>query len=99
MLLADSVRAPDLGVPEQPSDAASSGYAKASGVRERLLYRLGAWLAGVRRAMESLARSMLARSRATPSDGLPIRRRGRSFAPRSKGGMAPMCGRHRANVR
>ena len=30
---------------------------------------------------------------------LPIRRRGRSFAPRSKGGMAPMCGRHRANVR
>ena len=71
VLLADSVRAPDLGVPEQPSDAASSGYAKASGVRERLLYRLGAWLAGVRRAMESLARSMLARSRATPSDDPP----------------------------
>ena len=71
VLLADSVRAPDLGVPEQPSDAASSGYAKASGVRERLLYRLGAWLAGVRRAMESLARSMLARSRATSSDGPP----------------------------
>ena len=71
VLLADSVRAPDLGVPEQPSDAASSGYAKASGVRERLLYRLGAWLAGVRRAMGSLARSVLARSRATSSDGPP----------------------------
>ena len=71
VLLADSVRAPDLGVPEQPSDAASSGYAKASGVRERLLYRLGAWLVGVRRAMGSLARSMLARSRATSSDVPP----------------------------
>ena len=98
VLLADSVRAPDLGIPEQPSDAASSGYAKASGARERLLYRLGAWLAGVRRAMASLARSMLARSPPPRATTLPIRRRGRSFAPRSTGGMAPMCGRHRANV-
>ena len=54
-----------VGVPEQPSDAAASVYAKASGVRERFLYRLGAWLAGVRRAI-GVARTIHAGAVSSP---------------------------------
>ena len=66
VLIADSVRAPDVAIPERPSDAATSEYSHASGIRERLLYRFGAWLVGVRRAVGSSARAMLASWRGTP---------------------------------
>ena len=52
VLIADSVRAPDVAVPERPVDPASSDYSQASGIRERLLYRVGAWLVSLRRAVE-----------------------------------------------
>ena len=77
VLLADSVRAPDVAVPERPSDSAASDYSQASGVRERLLYRVGAWLVSVRRAAGSAARAMLASWRGTakssdePRDSAP----------------------------
>jgi two-component system, OmpR family, sensor histidine kinase ChvG len=50
-LLADSVRIPDPTVIERPAEAASaSEYERAKGPRERLLYRVGAWIAGLRSA-------------------------------------------------
>ncbi|MET0213696.1 MAG: HAMP domain-containing protein, partial [Vicinamibacterales bacterium] len=65
LLLADSVRAPDLAIPERPLDPAASDYSQASGIRERLLYRVGAWLVSVRRAAGSAARTMLSSVRGT----------------------------------
>lgn len=65
LLLADSVRAPDLAIPERPLDPAASDYAQASGIRERLLYRVGAWLVSVRRAAGSAARTILSSVRGT----------------------------------
>jgi len=65
-LLADSVRAPDLATPERPLDQAASDYSQASGIRERLLYRVGAWLVNVRRAAGSAAHTMLSSVRGTP---------------------------------
>jgi two-component system sensor histidine kinase ChvG len=50
-LLADSARIPDLSVVERPSESmGASEYERASGPRERFLYRVGAWIAGLRRA-------------------------------------------------
>lgn len=49
-LLADSARIPDPSVVERPAEAASSEYERASGPRERFLYRVGAWIAGLRSA-------------------------------------------------
>jgi two-component system sensor histidine kinase ChvG len=49
-LLADSVRLSDASAIERPTEAASSEYERARGPRERLLYRIGAWIAGLRSA-------------------------------------------------
>src|SRR5262245_47686548 len=65
VLLADSVRAPDLAVPERPSDPASSDYSQAKSTRERLLYRVGAGLASIRRAAGAVARGILGSFRGT----------------------------------
>ncbi len=50
-LLADSARIPDPSVVERPPESmGASEYERASGPRERFLYRVGAWIAGLRRA-------------------------------------------------
>lgn len=50
-LLADSVRIPDSTVVERATEAASvAEYERATGPRERFLYRVGAFIAGLRRA-------------------------------------------------
>jgi two-component system, OmpR family, sensor histidine kinase ChvG len=66
-LLADSVRAPDFAVPDRLADPAASDYDGARGIRERLLYRVGAWLAGMRRALGSVSRVVLSPSRGSSS--------------------------------
>jgi two-component system, OmpR family, sensor histidine kinase ChvG len=57
-LVADSVRTPDA-VPERVSDEAASEYPAASGIRERILYRVGARIVRIRRAFGRIARSLL----------------------------------------
>jgi two-component system, OmpR family, sensor histidine kinase ChvG len=74
VLLADSVRAPDLTASDRPPEDAAGDYASASGIRERVLYRVGAWIVRVRRAFLSFGRAML-----TPSGGS----RSSSGSPRS----------------
>ena len=73
-LLADSVRVSDLTAPERVPDEAAGDYAGASGIRERVLYRMGAWIVRVRRALLSFGRAVLA-----PSGGSP----GSADSPRS----------------
>jgi len=72
VLLADSVRLPDVATPERPLDEGASDYARASGIRERLLYRVGAWIVRARRALGTLGRALLIPSSgrsASPTDG------------------------------
>jgi two-component system sensor histidine kinase ChvG len=57
-LLADSVRAEPAASGRGVNDPASA-YAATAGIRERLLYRLGAWLARARRAAATVSRRML----------------------------------------
>lgn len=65
-LLADSARVLDSGAVEHTGSEGASEYDKAvAGVRQRPLYRLGAWLAGLRRA----ARRLIVSSLQTPADG------------------------------
>ena len=58
-LLADSVRAHEAVAGGSLDDQAGE-YAATAGIRQRLLYRLGAWLARVRRAVGGVGRSVLA---------------------------------------
>jgi two-component system sensor histidine kinase ChvG len=71
-LVADSVHAPDLAIPDRPSDEGASEYSKVIGIRQRLLYRIAVWIVRVRRAAGTLARGVLVPSRNSPSssDGL-----------------------------
>jgi two-component system sensor histidine kinase ChvG len=56
-VVADSVRLPEGQNPERaPSDAASE-YEPTKGIRQRFLYRVGAWIVRVRRAVRSLITS------------------------------------------
>jgi two-component system sensor histidine kinase ChvG len=67
-LLADSARVPDPTVVERASGEGASEYESApAAVRQRPLYRFGAWLAQTRRSI----RSTLLPSRMTPSDAIP----------------------------
>lgn len=66
-LLADSVRVPDLAASDQTPEEAAGGYPSGPGVRERLLYRVGAWIVGVRRAVAAVGAVMRAPSRGSPS--------------------------------
>ena len=67
MLLADSVRAPDPTTSDRVADEGAGDYASASGIRERVLYRVGAWIVRVRRAALALGRALLAPSGGSPS--------------------------------
>ena len=69
ILLADSVRAPDLAAAERALDETAGGYPAASGIRERLLYRMGAWIVRVRRAIGTIGRSVLAPSAGSSGPG------------------------------
>jgi hypothetical protein len=75
VLLADSVRSPDLTASDRAPEEAAVDYASASGIRERVLYRVGAWIVRVRRALLSVGRALL-----TPSGGS----RSSSGSPRSE---------------
>jgi two-component system sensor histidine kinase ChvG len=58
-LVADSARDGGPAVADRAASEASSDYeAAATGVRQRLLYRVGAWLANLRRSVRSLVGSM-----------------------------------------
>ena len=56
-----------LAIPDRPSDEAASEYAKRHGIRERLLYRVGAWIVRVRRAAGRSRAACWSPSRSSPS--------------------------------
>lgn len=58
-LVADSVRIPPAAPPPARDEASAAGADR--GVRDRPLYRVGAWLAGTRHALERAARFLLIR--------------------------------------
>jgi two-component system, OmpR family, sensor histidine kinase ChvG len=62
-LIADSVRLSDAQNVERPPTDAASEYEPTKGIRQRFLYRVGAWIVRVRRAL----RSMITSPRATPT--------------------------------
>ncbi len=66
-LVADSARIAERSGDRPPDEAASQYDVPAKGVRQRPLYRLGAWLARLRRAVTSVSRSLLVPSRLTPA--------------------------------
>ncbi len=63
-LVADSVRLPD-GAVERPSDEPPE-YVPPKGVRQRLTYRLGAWLVRARRRLGELGHELVLSSRRAP---------------------------------
>ncbi len=64
-LVGDSVRSPDPA--ERPAYEGGSQYdVMTKGVRQRPLYRVGAWLAGVRRWARTVSRAVLVPSGTTP---------------------------------
>ncbi|HEY7500163.1 MAG TPA: ATP-binding protein [Vicinamibacterales bacterium] len=65
-LVADSIRAYETP-PERTSDDAAGEYASVPGIRERILYRVGARIVLIRRALGRIARSLLVPSRAGSS--------------------------------
>src|SRR5262245_23101554 len=70
VLLADSARVPDPSAAGRAEGA--SDYETVKGVRQRLLYRVGAWIAGVRRVIRAvLVRSQMSRSAATTTNTGP----------------------------
>ncbi len=92
-LVADSVRLPELAADRQADDGASA-YPASGGIRQRLLYRVGAWIVRVRRALGTVARSVLVPSRvAAPS---PDASRDSSPGPEVR---AALMGRYGADVR
>lgn len=64
-LVADSVRLPD-GPVEGPPEEALAEYAPPKGVRQRLVYRIGAWLVRARRQVGAVAREVVLSSRHAP---------------------------------
>jgi two-component system, OmpR family, sensor histidine kinase ChvG len=72
VLVADSVRLPDTATRERSPDDAASEYARVVGIRERLLYRIGAWIVRARHAVGTLGRALLvpsSRRSASSADG------------------------------
>ena len=67
-LIADSVRSPD-GAGERPSEDAPESPPPKS-VRQRLTYRLGAWLVRVRRRLDDLAHEVVLSSRRAPKSAI-----------------------------
>jgi two-component system sensor histidine kinase ChvG len=67
-LVADSVRSPDGAVERLSEDAPESPPPKS--VRQRLTYRLGAWLVRVRRRLDDLAHEVVLSSRRTPKSAI-----------------------------
>lgn len=67
-LVADSVRAPDGAVERAPDDAPE--YPPAKGIRQRLTYRVGAFLVRARRKLGDLAREAVLSSRTTPETAI-----------------------------
>ena len=91
-LIADSVRVPELPPVERAGDTAASEYPSTKGVRERALYRMGAWLVRIRRAFGAAIRPILMPSLARRQAALMLcarRRRVSKCARRSTGVMAP----------
>jgi two-component system sensor histidine kinase ChvG len=66
-LVADSARIAERSGDRPPDEAASQYDVPSKGVRQRPLYRLGAWLARLRRAVTSVSRSLLVPTRLTPA--------------------------------
>jgi two-component system sensor histidine kinase ChvG len=66
-LMADSVRSPEGSV--EPSEEAAE-YSPPKGVRQRLTYRLGAWLVRQRRRLSDLAHEVVLSSRRTPKSAI-----------------------------
>jgi two-component system, OmpR family, sensor histidine kinase ChvG len=66
-LVADSARSPDPTASERPNYEAGSQYDPlVKSVRQRPLYRVGAWLAGMRRWARTVSRAVLVPSRVAP---------------------------------
>jgi two-component system sensor histidine kinase ChvG len=63
--VADSVRLPE-GQVEGPQDEALSEYTPPKSVRQRLTYRIGAWLMRARRKIGDISRDVVLSSRRTP---------------------------------
>jgi two-component system, OmpR family, sensor histidine kinase ChvG len=91
VLLADSVRAPEPATLERPQDE----YAKVTGIRQRLLYRIGAWAVRARRAVGTLTRAVLVPSSGR-SPGSSTSARDTSPGPEIR---AALAGRYGADVR
>jgi two-component system sensor histidine kinase ChvG len=93
-LIADSVRVPDLPPVERAPDASASAseYANTKGIRERALYRIGAWLVRIRRAFAGALRPVLVPSLPTTTDTA------REIAPGAEVRSA-LDGRYGASVR
>ena len=68
-LLADSVQLPEPVASERRGDDGASEYARATSSRERVLYRVGAWMVRARRALGAVVRSVLVPSSGSPSSG------------------------------